>query len=515
MFDQWLKIPAHYYLRITALVILAVGVSLSNVLMSIGAIWIISNWLIEAKFSEYKTRILQSPELLLILGFLVWTMVSAAWSDDFWFAFKDIRIKLPMLAIPLALGSGKPLEKNVLPFILFVFIGLVLYTSVYNYVAFNLGDESQDIRKMSRFISQIRFATLVNLAAFISIALVIEKKWRWYLAVPVFSWLTFYTYKAQVVNGYVLYAVLFVFTYFYFVVKAKNYYAKVGLFVIFLGVVSVGVISVNKMIDRYQGLDPIEYNELELYTTQGNPYFHDTTQKVTENGHYVWMYVCQYELEKEWNERSAISYDSLDMKGQPMFGTLMRYLTSKNSRKDSAGVWSLSDDEVKAIEGGCTGINMNSGFEARVHSFLYEWEMYQHGADPNGFSFLQRMEHLKAAKKLVQKFWLFGCGIGDLKSEFDSYYTETNSLLLPENRLRAHNQFLTAWIATGVIGLICTMLFFIMPLIQMRWNYFSIICLISIFISFLSEDMLETQAGATIFALFYSLGVFNEREQAR
>ncbi|MBK8927723.1 MAG: hypothetical protein IPM74_17925 [Crocinitomicaceae bacterium] len=111
MFDQWLKIPAHYYLRITALIILAVGVSVSNVLMSIGAIWIISNWLIEAKFSDYKSRILRSPELLLILCFLAWTMLSAAWSDDFWFAFKDVRIKLPLLAIPLALGSGKPLEK--------------------------------------------------------------------------------------------------------------------------------------------------------------------------------------------------------------------------------------------------------------------------------------------------------------------------------------------------------------------------------------------------------------------
>ena len=53
MFDKWLRLPAHLYLRITALTLLTVGIALSNVLMSIGAIWIISNWLIEADFNSY------------------------------------------------------------------------------------------------------------------------------------------------------------------------------------------------------------------------------------------------------------------------------------------------------------------------------------------------------------------------------------------------------------------------------------------------------------------------------
>ena len=60
MFDKWLKLPAHYYLHITALSLLVVGVSLSNVLMSIGTIWIIANWLIELDFStkwgRFKTN---------------------------------------------------------------------------------------------------------------------------------------------------------------------------------------------------------------------------------------------------------------------------------------------------------------------------------------------------------------------------------------------------------------------------------------------------------------------------
>ncbi|MBK6524574.1 MAG: hypothetical protein IPG07_02885 [Crocinitomicaceae bacterium] len=116
MFDKWLKLPAHYWLRVTALVILIIGVAVSNVLMSIGAIWIISNWLIEAKFSDYGQRLKQSPELILILIFLVYSILTIAWSDDFWYAFHDIRIKLPLLAIPLALGSGAALDRRIFHF---------------------------------------------------------------------------------------------------------------------------------------------------------------------------------------------------------------------------------------------------------------------------------------------------------------------------------------------------------------------------------------------------------------
>jgi len=56
MFDKWLNLPAHLYLKLTALVIITVGIAISNVLMSIGTIWIISNWLIEGKFQTYWTK---------------------------------------------------------------------------------------------------------------------------------------------------------------------------------------------------------------------------------------------------------------------------------------------------------------------------------------------------------------------------------------------------------------------------------------------------------------------------
>lgn len=511
MFDKWLKLPAHYYLRITALLILVVGIALSNVLMSIGAIWIIANWLIEAKFSEYRIRLKTSPELLLILIFLLYSVCSILWSDDFWFAFDDIRIKLPLLAIPLALGSGKPVEQKILVFLLYIFIGIVAFTGAINYMSYAFGEGVSDIRQMSLFISQIRFATLVDLAFFSCIYLLMQRKLHWLFALPLMLFFLFYTLYAQVLNGYILFGFLMLITFFYalFIIKSRSL-KWVMVISVLIGIAGVFYV-VSSAVKTYHGLDDYNWSELEFYTVNGNPYFHDTTNKTTENGHYVWLYVQQEELAKEWNERSAIAYDSVDRKGQPMYGTLLRYLTSKNERKDSAGLWSISDEEVRLVESGCTGINMHNGLESRIHAFLFEYEMYAGGADPNGFSLLQRLEHLKAASAILSEHWVLGVGIGDIDLHFQEYYARVNSKLLPENRLRSHNQFLSSWIALGLPGIILLTAWFLIPIIRNGKDYFVLIVLSSLVLAFMFEDMLETQAGATIFALFYSLAVFADK----
>lgn len=508
MFDRWLKLPAHYYLRITALILLIVGVALSNVLMSIGAIWIISNWLIEAKFQEYIERLKNNPALIIILIYITWSVLSLIWSEDLKYALADLRIKLPLLAIPLALGSGQPIEKKLVHFLLFILIGIVAFTSGFNFIRFHFFTEGTEIREMSWFISQIRFATLINIAFFGLIYLMVEKKIRIWIALPLLIWFGFYTLHAQVINGYILFGLLSFITFFY-LLKKLNQKTKWFLITGFAAMFFIGTLYLTNILKKYEGLDQFKWSELDFYTVNGNPYFHDTTNHQTENGHYIWMYVNQYELEREWNKRSKISYDSTDRKGQPMYGTLMRYMTSKDIRKDSLGVWSLSDNEITSIENGKTSVKMNSGIEHKIHAMLFEYEMYIGGADPNGFSFLQRIEHLKAAKNILKENWISGVGIGDVNQEFQKYYETTESKLLPENRLRSHNQFLSSWIALGLAGLILMILFFVIPFAKIyQPDFLTTILITALLLSFLFEDTLETQAGVTIFSLFYSLSVF-------
>jgi len=514
MFDKWLNLPAHLYLRITALTILTVGIALSNVLMSIGTIWIISNWLIQADFNQYAKRLKEKKSVWFVIFIFFFLALSLIWSVDVNYGFKDLRVKLPFIVIPLVLATSEPLERKHFYFLLYVFLGIVTYTSLYNIIRYNYFlPDSADIREMSTFISHVRFSLLINLAIFISVFLVHKKRRFWYIWTAAAIWFFFYLFKSQIINGYILFVILLILTILYAISNIrskKRKYSFLSLF--FFSVVAVAFIGV-KIFNQLKTIEPIQYQSLEMYTPNNNPYFHDTLSTEIENGNYVWIYVNQAEMEKEWERRSEIPYDSLDHLGQPMFGTLMRFLTSKGFKKDSLGVSMLSPEEIQLIENGQTSIAVNKGFMTRLNTFFYELSIYQQGGDPNGHSLIQRIEHLKAAINLVGKQPWTGVGVGDVPEAFKGEYLAMNSRLLPENQHRSHNQFLTIWVGLGLVGFIAFVCLLIWPFFELRnRDYFTLIVLVSLLVSCLFQDLIETQAGVTIFALFYALAIYRPQE---
>ena len=515
MFDKWLKLPAHLYLRITALTILTVGIAISNVLMSIGTIWIISNWLIQADFYNYAKRLKEKKSGWVVIFIFFFLALSLIWSVDFNYGFKDLRIKLPFIVIPLVMATSEPLERKYFYFLLYVFLGIVTYTSLYNIIRYNYFlPDSADIREMSTFISHVRFSLLINLALFIAVFLMYKKRRFWFVWLTLAGWFLYYLFKSQIINGYILFVILLILTTLHGIYNIHSKKRKYGLLLLFfftaIAVVFIGIKSINQL----KTIEPIHYDELALYTPNNNPYFHDTLSTEIENGNYVWIYVNQAEMEKEWELRSSIPYDSLDHLGQPMFGTLMRFLTSKGLRKDSLGVSILSLDEIHQIEDGQTSIEVNKGFTTRMNTFFYELSIYQQGGDPNGHSLIQRIEHLKAATHLVQKNSLIGVGVGDVPEAFKREYTVMNSRLLPEHQHRSHNQFLTIWVGIGVVGFVAFGCLLIWPFFEVRnRDYFTLIVLVSLIVSCLFQDLIETQAGVTIFALFYSLAIYRPQEE--
>ena len=512
MFDKWLRLPAHLYLRITALTILTVGIALSNVLMSIGAIWIISNWLIQADFDSYWKKFKEKKTVWIVVAIYAFIAVSLLWSDDMAYGFKDLRVKLPFIVIPLVLATSEPLQKKHFYFLLYVFLGIVLYTSVYNYIRYNFVLENvHDIREMSVFISHVRFSVLINFAIFICIFLTYKKKFSPIIWMILLAWFAFYLYTSQILNGYILFLALCIFAVTFFVVKMQSKKLKYTvLAVAVLGGVAAGMFGYNT-IQKLNTCKHVPFSELDLYTVNNNPYYHDTLNTQIENGEYVWLYVSQEELSQEWQKRSAIPYDSLDNIGQPMYGTLIRFLTSKNLRKDSAGLAQLTNDEILRIENGQTGVELNQGLVTRLNAFLMDYHIYQAGGDPNGHSLIQRIEHLKAAIGLIENNWLVGVGAGDVPNAFIDQYAQMNSRLTEEHQHRSHNQFLTMWVGLGIAGFVLFLLLLIWPFFELKTkDYFSIMVLLSLIVSCFFQDFIETQAGVTIFGLFYGLALYRE-----
>jgi hypothetical protein len=500
MFDKWLNLPAHYYLHLTALSLLMLGLPLSNVLMSVGTIWIFANWLLEGKFNNKWSRFKKNTPLQAILILYVLFILSLLWSVDYKYASKDLLNKLPFIVVPLVMGTKEPLKHENYIWLLKLFVLSLVFTTVFNYIYF-IKNDFVDIRAMSFFISHIRLGMMLCLAIFLSIFEIYKGNLpKWLLIVNV--WLFYYLYFSQVGIAYILFVLLSVVTTFYVI---KSFRRKLFAGVLLLFLLLLSVIYINKNYNPNIIIKNTEFEKLDHITANGNSYIHNKKSKLIENGQLVWIYVCKEELENEWNKRAQIKYDSIDAKGQPIYGTILRYLTSKNLRKDSIGVWTLTQEDIRNIEKGKTNFKLKSGLASKINKIYIEYITYIDGGDPNGHSFLQRIEHIKTALQIIKQNGLFGVGVGDVQLEFNKQYEINHTKLKKEHWLRAHNQLITIWLTIGVLGFIIILYILLEPFFNKNISYPTLIVMVTLIFGFLTQDILETQAGVTLFAVFYAL----------
>jgi hypothetical protein len=282
------------------------------------------------------------------------------------------------------------------------------------------------------------------------------------------------------------------------------------LSIVFLGVVAF--VFIQSIVKKNSQKDILDFSQLEKVTSHGHPYTHDLNSKLVENGHYVWIYVCNEELEESWNKRSTINYSDKDLKGNNISYTLVRFLASEGLRKDQDGVNLLTNEEVKSIERGVPNVDYQnvSSLKGRIHELMWELDVYKTVGDPNGHSLTQRFEYWKAALGIIKENIFLGVGTGDVLKAFEQQYNKTNSPLSKEWRLRSHNQYLSIAVAFGIIGLLWFMITLFYPMIKSNrtFDYLYITFFLIAIISFLTEDTLETQAGVTFYAFFNSFFLF-------
>jgi O-antigen ligase len=109
-----------------------------------------------------------------------------------------------------------------------------------------------------------------------------------------------------------------------------------------------------------------------------------------------------------------------------------------------------------------------------------------------------------------------GVGTGDVTDELVKTYNAQGYSFLSEHRFNAHNQFLQTTIAVGVLGSLLLLFSFLFPLLKSirEKNILLVSFLIIMFLNFLVESMLETQAGVIFYAFFYSLLLISQEEKA-
>lgn len=509
----------HRWVYVIGLSMTVVGLPLSKFLLSLSLFWIALNWIWEGDWREKFRRLRSTPAILILVSVFLLHLLGMLYTDDQAEGWKDIRIKLPMLLLPIFIGTSKPLQRKEFYIVLGVFTAAVFISTITTMfrAAGLVNVELKDLRAASAFVMLIRLGLMVVLAVFFLMYITVRSGIPMYVRIAgalLTCWFVFFLVYMQALTGLVI---LFATGFILIVVYAFRHRKRLliaGLFTVFAGASTYAFLEIRKVYTIfYEKVEPVDWKHLAIYSPDGGIYFHYPNHHMLENGHYVMAYISWSELEKEWSRRSKIPFGGTDGKGNNVAYTLLRYMSSKGLHKDADGMSKLSAADISAVEAGCTNyrLPLMSGIERRLYQVLWEMDVYLNGGDPTGNSVTMRLEFWRAAEALIADHPLTGVGTGDAHPDMIEKLVSLGTQLDPQYFwMHTHNQFLSIGMAFGLPGLLLFLFsLFGPPLLERRFRsyfYLSFFCLI--LFSFLNEDTFETSQGLVFYAFFNSLFLF-------
>ncbi len=510
----------HRSIYIFALIVMVIGLSTSKFLMSVSQLLLAANWLIEGNVKNKFIAFWKNKPALIISSLLLLHFVGLLYTTDFNYAFKDIRIKSPLFILPVITSTSQPLSRKVFHIVLQFFVAAAVFASFVSTLLFFdiIYLAVKQTKGISIFISHINFSVLISVTVFIAAYFMyyskkVLSKIIWAIIIV---WMVYFLTLLGALTGVAVLALTSFLLIIYFFVNSASNFVKYAGWVIVIGITVTSVYYVNWVYTDISKKEIVDFKKLEKHTAHGNVYEHDSITKAYENGHLIWIYYSTYELEESWNKRSSIKIDSKKLMSNPIYNTLVRFLSSQGKRKDADAVNGLTNNEIKAIERGVVNVDYQNigGLKTRIYETFWEIEVYKNMDDANGHSFTQRLEYWKTAIDIIKKYPIFGVGTGDVPKAFEQQYIKSNSSLAQEWRLRSHNQYLSFAVAFGLFGLLWFLITLIYPFLKLNssFNYLYIAFFIISIISFFTDDMLETQAGVTFFAFINCFLLFGDAE---
>ena len=489
----------------------------SHFLVSLSMILMSANYLIEGKYLQKAKFVWKNYTILLFIGLFAIHLIGLLWSTDTHFGIHDIQIKLPLFALPLAIGSTQKLSAKKFEWVLLFFIATSLLSSLIgSLIYFFLSAPGDDHRLMSPFLSHIRLSLMIGVAIFACFYLR-QRTIQWSKYKHIFTalciWFVYYLFILRSMSGlFAFFSAIFILVWLTSEKQKSRLTKTIRLVLISFLLLTSGYIY--WQINLFYSLDKIDSNTVEKQSKSGENYEFDFDSKQIENGHFVQTYIAPNELESTWNQISKYPFDSLDLKGHSIKSTITRYLTSKNLRKDKEGVLALNEQDIWAIENGIANVRYLNNKSINTLIYRYTWGIYNfnNGGNPEGNSLAQRFLFWRIGSQILSQNLLYGVGTGDVQLAFDSMYTTLPYVIQKKYQLRAHNQYLTMGITFGILGLLyfVWMFFSIFKTHPNSKSYLFIGTFIILMTSMLDEDTLETQFGITYALFFFFLFIYHQ-----
>lgn len=491
----------------------AVAMPVSHFVMGLACFLLFLNWIAEWNWREKRIRLRKNRQGLWFAAFYLVYAIGLIHVSDWGAAGKEMLSKLPFLLSPLVVITSKPFKTRELRYIFSAFILATLFGCCWNF-GYAQTHTLDNIRQMSRFIDHIRFSLCVVLSIVFCIyyftQFTKESVLFRYIYLAISLLLLIYLLYSQTLSGIIILMIIAVLYILYLIANQKNNRLKWALCSI-MGLLLLATVTYSLYItyDYFHVKDPAP--DRTALTASGNPYtFED--DPMLENGHYIGHYVCKEELQTAWAMRSDTSYSELTA------ATLTRYLNSLGLRKDSAAVMSLSDDDIRNIEHKTA--NVYYVHKGNLRRALYETyfglTLYEKHGIINESSMLERIELWRASWKVIREHWLFGVGIGQQRAALDQQLELQHSPIADKKKNRgSHNQFLTFWMAAGIIPLLYFCFLLVYPFVEMknRTTYLYFVFILLLALSMLVEDTLNAQTGRMMFTIFVPLLLFSDNRQ--
>ena len=470
-------------------------------------VWVLlaANWLLEGRWREKWQMARHSRMLAAYATLCLVLLVGMLWTSNSATGWSQLRTKLPLLVVPLVMLTSRPLEGRVRSAVLWLYAATVLVVSLIATVRM-LAIPDMPYRDAVPYISHIRFALNCCMVIFIAVG-----TYRWphrssLWPLTVLRWLAvlWMVVFVLLIRSYTALAVIVAVS----LALLLVYYRRWPLMALWCAVMGVATLSVVHEVRSYYRPVPLAVEPLRETTVAGRPYEH-ACDGIVENGNYINNYVCRPELRTAWTLRSTLPYDSLTSGGFPVEPTLIRYLNACGLAKDSVGVCSLSAADIAAVERGVANPVYESGSPLRkmVYVMALEHEYYRHTHAIRGFSMLQRIELWRATWRVVTEHPAFGVGTGDIYDAVQDQLAAMDSELYGSYK-NTHNQYLSLMAMVGLLGFIAVAAMFLravlprmakprtsLPPLMMAW-------MLTVLISFLTEDTLNTLAGILLCTWF-------------
>ena len=505
-----------------SILLLLIALPFSKGLISIAAVLMFFASLLRIRKGDFRQKLVGGKDLLFFSSTFLIPLIGLFYCRDGYWGLDDLKKFIPFLIIPLSFVFAGRFSFSAVRRLLFIFSIAVVFSALWAVLAFYFSSEQSILEAQEYgFVHHIQFSLLVIMSIFILVSSLLfylrDKNWLSIIStMGMVVFLLLFLIWHQSFTGILSFIGTCVLGLIIFVVHEKRRLQKMLLLLSLFLVLLIPSIYFGYALNRFYCYDKVDVLSLEDETAQGNCYIHDVGNHQVENGHYVGLYWCEAEMEQVWNQRSSQKYHSVDKYGYQVKETLVRYLTSKNLRKDANGVSQLTENDVRNIEAGISNYLLAGkglSLYPRIYVAIWEVDNYLKTGYADARSLSLRIEYIKASLLIICDHFWFGVGTGNWKEAFGKAYRQLGSKMNPQWFGHAHNQYLNYWVKYGLLGLLIILTLIIYPIVHSKAyrNPIFLLFLVNMLLANFADSILETHVGGYFFVLFYCLFLISEK----